>query len=197
MSCGCNGTPTMPYVPNTMVSINPSCVPIHLRGIRVLTKEECEDCPPKADGCAGLCNCGAGGSLARPYGGCYPNGSCGAPTINNRGLGGCPSLCYGVDQCGCEQYPNYPANCHPPRAPFNGGTRVIVRSNLTCNNRATTVHFSCGGAETIPNAYIPDCGVILNGTPKLGCRWGTNPSPESEGMDCPNYLFNHVNPASP
>jgi hypothetical protein len=200
MACGCLSANTyVPYTPPRYAPVNPSCLPIHLRGLRN-TCNPCDDCPPRAQTCAGLTNCGVGGALATPYGGCSSCGTCGPTprTINNKNLGGCPGMCYGGDSCcGGSPYPNYPANCHPPAPRYNGGTRVIVRSNLACNGRATTIYFGCGGCETIPNAYIPDCGVIGNGTPILGCRWGTNPSPQSEGMDCPNYLFNHVNSASP
>lgn len=183
MGCGCNSY--VPFTPPRRAAVlNPLCLPIHLRGLRT-TCNTCDDCPPRAQPCAGLCGNNTGCS------------GCGPRPINNRNLGGCPTLCYGTNQCCGTQYPNYPANCNPPAPPYNGGTRVIVRSNLTCNNRATTVHFACGGCQTIPNAYIPDCGVKLNGTPMLGCRWGCNANPESEGMDCPNYLFNHVNPAAP
>ena len=193
MGCGCNTY--VPFTPPRFMPPNPSCLPIHLRGLRA-TCNTCDDCPPRAQPCAGLCSCGVGGRLATPYGGCSNCGSCG-PKMNNKNLGGCAGMCYGQNVCSADQYPNYPANCHPPAQPYNSGTRVIIRSNLACNGRATTIYFGCGGCETIPNAYIPDCGVKLNGTPMLGCRWGTNPAPESEGMDCPNYIFNHVNPASP
>jgi len=183
MSCNCAPSTNVAYAPARYAApINPGCLPIHLRGLRT----SCKRCSNVPRACVGMnaCACGCGcGSC-----GCgYKTKSC--------GIGG---YCYGGDSCGGQQYPNYPADCHPPQNPYRSGTRTIEKATIICGGRATILHFACGGCEVTPNAYIPsNYNLRENGTPMLGCRWGTNPAPESEGMDCPNYIFNHVNPASP
>lgn len=47
---------------------------------------------------------------------------------------------------------------------------------------------TCGPA---PKAYIPAPNVPGNGPQLLGCMFPYSPAPESEGQDCPNYIFNY------
>lgn len=73
------------------------------------------------------------------------------------------------------------------------GTKQIIDSHMVCNNTARAVFFKNGGCGVIPKGYIPAASGTLTGSngPKIvGCAWGTNPSPESEGQDCLNYKFN-------
>lgn len=73
------------------------------------------------------------------------------------------------------------------------GTRQIVDSHMVCNNRGRAVFFKNGGCDIVPKAHVPSIGGMLtsNGPKQIGCQqWGNNPAPESEGMDCLNYVFN-------
>lgn len=58
------------------------------------------------------------------------------------------------------------------------------------------VKFAGGGCDSFPGAYIPTNSEIPgNGMATISPSCGG--VSESEGLDCMNYLFNHVNPASP
>ena len=63
---------------------------------------------------------------------------------------------------------------------------------MVCNNQARAAFFKGGGCTVIPKAYVPAVkGQLTSNGPKImGCAWGNNPAPESEGMDCLNYRFN-------
>lgn len=73
------------------------------------------------------------------------------------------------------------------------GVRQIVDSHMICNNSARAVFFKNGGCDIVPKGYIPGGKDMLtsNGPKLIGAQqWGNNPSPESEGMDSLNYVFN-------
>lgn len=105
--------------------------------------------------------------------------------------------------CPCSSTPvrratttnNTPCNCSSSSTE-RFGTKKIVRSYPTNNKSCRAVFFAGGGCDVIAKGYIPSThNLTSNGRKHLGCQWGVNPQPESEGMDCLNYRFNKQNPA--
>lgn len=112
-------------------------------------------------------------------------GSCGcSPCKCNTGCG------CGAGSCGCNT-PNYSEAC---------GVKEVVDSKLVDGGKYRAVKYKNGCCDKIAKAWIPQTynTVPNNGPRPISCCAGGNVSnSESECMDSINYLFNHVNPASP
>jgi hypothetical protein len=84
--------------------------------------------------------------------------------------------------------------CNPCNKPDDGllGVRKITRSHFIQENKFRAVFYKNGGCDIIPKGYIPavKSSTTTNGPQLKGYLWGNDPAPESEGMDCLNYMFN-------
>jgi len=162
------------------------------------------------------CGCGGGnGAGGSGYGGvgcgCGGGGRCGTcgPGVTSSPCGtGCTS-------CGGTPLPPPPCpdralnqppcyeGCIPPRfygaytdprlqlivfAHPIGGSRHV--GGYTGNRRGIAVNMRGTCGTYAPRAYIPAPNVPGNGPQLLGCMSPYSPAPESEGQDCPNYIFN-------
>lgn len=96
-----------------------------------------------------------------------PNG------LNNACLGDCPEISVGMPK--------------------------IIRSHEVDNHTRTAVFFKDGGCEVIAKGYIPSSqNLTSNGPQREGNPCGEGGEHlESEGMDCPNYIFNRSKAGNP
>ena len=79
------------------------------------------------------------------------------------------------------------------------GMPKIISSHEVDNNKRTAVFFKHGGCEVIDKGYIPSTQNLTSNGPKYQ-RTGCNENGEhleSEGMDCPNYIFNRSQAGNP
>ena len=79
------------------------------------------------------------------------------------------------------------------------GMPKIISSHEVDNHKRTAVFFKDGGCEVIDKGYIPSSQNLTSNGPKYQ-RNGCNENGEhleSEGMDCPNYIFNRSQAGNP
>lgn len=72
------------------------------------------------------------------------------------------------------------------------GMPIITRSHEVNNRKQRAVFYKNGGCDIISKGYIPSTQNLTSNGPKYqrtSCAEGGSHL-ESEGMDCPNYVFN-------
>jgi hypothetical protein len=85
--------------------------------------------------------------------------------------------------------------CTPATSTNRYGTKKIVRSYEVDNRKSRAVFYEDGGCDLLAKGYVPSThNLTSNGNAQLGCQFGVNPAPESEGMDCLNFIFNKKHP---
>ena len=91
-------------------------------------------------------------------------------------------------------------SCYDKNKLVDGRLKMNVFSTAVESTRQRPhKHYSCSYSFNMtntchsyaPKAYIPAPNVPGNGPQLLGCMFPYSPAPESEGMDCPNYIFNY------
>ena len=85
--------------------------------------------------------------------------------------------------------------CTPASTTTRYGTKKIVRSHEVANKTGRAVFYEDGGCDILAKGHIPSThNLTSNGNAQLGCQLRVNPAPESEGMDCLNFVFNNRHP---
>lgn len=127
-----------------------------------------------------------------------------------------PQMCF-TGHHGIPHFYNEPCLCSPYKRSYNPyykykdihgfahrykdgptstryGMRKIVKEITNPGGGSTTKFFEDGGMAVVQKAFFVGYEPKDNGDKFIGCQWGIDAHPDSEGMDCINYRYNARNP---